>query len=573
MIENKNTLIKLAKKNDMEFGENIKMFNYKITGDPTEADHKQHYSEEIQNKLNQTYLRIQKGKIRNPQDIIKLIKRYPNIPAFKNYLSIFYANKGKFEKAMNVNIALVEEHPDYLFGKLNMCAKYLQDENFEEIPKVLGEALDLKDLYPNRNIFHITEFSSFLNISCRYLICIRNFEAVKSRLEPTTQILGNDDPVIQNLNRLLDNAVFNYAVEQYTEKAEQRDIVRAKSFPKDYAAIQTTTPPSFHHPEILELYKYGIDIERGILEKIFALPRTTLLEDLEKVLLDSISRFDYFSKKYKIEEEQKTTFFPLHALFLITELGGKEKLPMILRHLSERDDIIYYWYSDHLYETLWQLVYRLAQDDLEQLKTYQLDSSLGNAAKIIIHQVVNQIAFHQPEREKEVLKWYHEVLNYILENVDDPLICDPDVVSNIIAEVCDFSDKTFLPKIKVFYDKGIVDPRLPGDYEEVESAILDEDDQIGKYDLFDNIYDHYHNIVTIWSGYETIEDREKRLEEYKNKIAELEKEKAEAEAKLKALKEKLGEKNLPTTVKPDVKVGRNEPCPCGSGKKYKKCCY
>ena len=22
-----------------------------------------------------------------------------------------------------------------------------------------------------------------------------------------------------------------------------------------------------------------------------------------------------------------------------------------------------------------------------------------------------------------------------------------------------------------------------------------------------------------------------------------------------------------------VKTGRNEPCPCGSGKKYKKCCY
>jgi len=26
----------------------------------------------------------------------------------------------------------------------------------------------------------------------------------------------------------------------------------------------------------------------------------------------------------------------------------------------------------------------------------------------------------------------------------------------------------------------------------------------------------------------------------------------------------------PTTV--EKKVGRNEPCPCGSGKKYKKCC-
>jgi preprotein translocase subunit SecA len=29
----------------------------------------------------------------------------------------------------------------------------------------------------------------------------------------------------------------------------------------------------------------------------------------------------------------------------------------------------------------------------------------------------------------------------------------------------------------------------------------------------------------------------------------------------------------PATVKREAaKVGRNEPCPCGSGKKYKKCC-
>ncbi|MDI6752648.1 MAG: SEC-C metal-binding domain-containing protein [bacterium] len=30
--------------------------------------------------------------------------------------------------------------------------------------------------------------------------------------------------------------------------------------------------------------------------------------------------------------------------------------------------------------------------------------------------------------------------------------------------------------------------------------------------------------------------------------------------------------NPPEPVKAQVKVGRNEPCPCGSGKKYKKCC-
>ena len=28
----------------------------------------------------------------------------------------------------------------------------------------------------------------------------------------------------------------------------------------------------------------------------------------------------------------------------------------------------------------------------------------------------------------------------------------------------------------------------------------------------------------------------------------------------------------PRKVKPGQKVGRNDPCPCGSGKKYKNCC-
>jgi len=30
--------------------------------------------------------------------------------------------------------------------------------------------------------------------------------------------------------------------------------------------------------------------------------------------------------------------------------------------------------------------------------------------------------------------------------------------------------------------------------------------------------------------------------------------------------------NPPQTRRVENKVGRNQPCPCGSGKKYKKCC-
>ena len=34
----------------------------------------------------------------------------------------------------------------------------------------------------------------------------------------------------------------------------------------------------------------------------------------------------------------------------------------------------------------------------------------------------------------------------------------------------------------------------------------------------------------------------------------------------------LGIATHPQYIRSEPKIGRNEPCPCGSGKKYKKCC-
>ena len=42
--------------------------------------------------------------------------------------------------------------------------------------------------------------------------------------------------------------------------------------------------------------------------------------------------------------------------------------------------------------------------------------------------------------------------------------------------------------------------------------------------------------------------------------------------KSKASKKPEAKKKAGKKAKPEVKVGRNDPCPCGSGKKYKKCC-
>lgn len=52
-----------------------------------------------------------------------------------------------------------------------------------------------------------------------------------------------------------------------------------------------------------------------------------------------------------------------------------------------------------------------------------------------------------------------------------------------------------------------------------------------------------------------------------------------AEAKVETVSNVVGAEQMPTFrfTKPrpvvrDYKIGRNDPCPCGSGLKYKKCC-
>ena len=61
----------------------------------------------------------------------------------------------------------------------------------------------------------------------------------------------------------------------------------------------------------------------------------------------------------------------------------------------------------------------------------------------------------------------------------------------------------------------------------------------------------------------------KRLE--KKKLGDLAK-KTRTIEELDAEEELLANTPKVDPIKADAQPGRNEPCPCGSGKKYKKCC-
>jgi uncharacterized protein YchJ len=67
-----------------------------------------------------------------------------------------------------------------------------------------------------------------------------------------------------------------------------------------------------------------------------------------------------------------------------------------------------------------------------------------------------------------------------------------------------------------------------------------------------NIYDRYTHILTTWAGYN--EEKEEEINNDLNDYGYTDFQQEES-------------------IRSEPKVGRNNPCPCGSGKKYKKCCW
>ncbi|MBN1114747.1 MAG: preprotein translocase subunit SecA [Oligoflexia bacterium] len=75
--------------------------------------------------------------------------------------------------------------------------------------------------------------------------------------------------------------------------------------------------------------------------------------------------------------------------------------------------------------------------------------------------------------------------------------------------------------------------------------------------------------VRISQEHISAEERRRREEE---SLSSLEKYKQQQEALQKSLVMNRGESGAAPVKRNENKVGRNDPCPCGSGKKYKKCC-
>ena len=110
-------------------------------------------------------------------------EQYPQAPVFGNWLSVAYQRIDRIEDTMRVTREIFECHSDYIFARVNLAEEALRYFDLAEAERFLGAEMFLPALFPERKLFHISEFLSFCRVAGQYELLNGNLDGAKKNLK------------------------------------------------------------------------------------------------------------------------------------------------------------------------------------------------------------------------------------------------------------------------------------------------------------------------------------------------------------------------------------------------------
>lgn len=150
----------------------------------------------------------------NPKKILKkvpeYIAKYPDIPMLYNFLYAAYCKTGLWREAMKLMKETLQLFPNYLFARVEYALYLLRRGEPEKAHRALGNAETLSELYPERKVFHVTEWNIFSYAMSLYWIQKKDINKAKVYLAIIQKISPNN-VVIKNLQKKMKTNIFlNY---------------------------------------------------------------------------------------------------------------------------------------------------------------------------------------------------------------------------------------------------------------------------------------------------------------------------------------------------------------------------
>jgi hypothetical protein len=366
---------------------------------------------------------------------------------------------------------------------------------------------------------------------------------------------------------------------------------RNKYFKKKFQFIKkmmsiTELIPNFHHPEIQALYQYGWDFPESKIEEILALPRQTLIEDLEKVIDDSMTRFAVYKE---IEYNSNTHSFLTHAIWLLCELKAEESLPKVLDVLRQEDEWLEYWFSDLKHEMLPINFWHLGVNQSVKLFDFLREPNHYWSPRSIVSTALVHIGFYNEDKWDEIIVGFRDLIDFLIMHADDSSIADEEFIGGLVADIFDLNCSELLTDIKKLYDADLVALGIAGRWTDLQKDFFNPEFTKKPHFERKSMAEFYVEIRGIIAKNKE-EDRqwaEGRAEREAKEAAQKEArakarkaaERAEAlrpQSKFSVMKQGIIKSPVSPTMNSkkmmqNKSTPRNALCTCGSGRKFKNC--
>jgi tetratricopeptide (TPR) repeat protein len=256
------------------------------------------------------------------------------------------------------------------------------------------------------------------------------------------------------------------------------------------------------------------------------------------------------------EAQGDKLWMPTHAVKLLGTLADPEALPQLIDALVLAEKTDDEWVMDDLPTVFGRIGPPAVESLIGFINAHRGYYSMWWSRSVAANGLASIAIQHTQERER-ILSFLHGLFS------EDE---DTEFMGSIACDLLDLHDSSSFPVLEDAFNRDLIDKYIISreDFLEEREEPPDEKALV-----------HYKTDLLEFYVPEEVARRQERWEEERKEREQLAAQKRESREKSISIELKRLEitiKLIESKVLPlSRKVGRNEPCPCGSGKKFKKC--
>jgi Protein of unknown function (DUF1186)/SEC-C motif len=280
-------------------------------------------------------------------------------------------------------------------------------------------------------------------------------------------------------------------------------------------------------------------------------------EEAIPFLLESLSDV---KKLYERLEAEENYILPFYSLFLLAQFREKKAYPLVYEIFSYDAETVDDYWGDMITEDVGRIL-----------------ASTSNGDVSLINEIIRNEENYEYVRSAGLTAWLcllranlvtrSETITFLKSLFYLPPEEDETLRTWVVNTCLDIRAKELLPEIEKSFADGLVELSVQGDWEEFQALWKNNKVRYFEESPFFNLIDDTIEELSRWEYFKSEEQKQADAERWRQRAREL-----GFDRPSKVTEKIVWETNDGTFQRETPKVGKNEPCPCGSGRKYKKCC-